>query len=66
MDLLTPKEVKSILKCSLPLVYKMAERGQLRCVRWECPGKGEKQSRTMVRFRKEDVIEFIDRHYMTT
>jgi len=39
-ELLDAKEVKRILKCSLPLVYKMAERGQIPCVRWQCPGNG--------------------------
>ncbi|MBW1693061.1 MAG: helix-turn-helix domain-containing protein [Deltaproteobacteria bacterium] len=66
MELLTPKDVKKILKCSLPLVYKLADRGQLRCVRWECPGSGEKQPRTMVRFKQSDVMEFIEKHYVTT
>ena len=33
MSLLVAKDVKKILRCSLPLVYKLAERGQLPCVR---------------------------------
>ena len=61
--LLTPKEVQKILKCSLPLVYKMAERGQIPCVRWECPGHGTERSRTMIRFKLSDVHEFVERHY---
>ena len=58
--LLDAKEVKKMLKCSLPLIYKMAERGQLSCVRWECPGEGEKKPRTMVRFKPSDVLDFIE------
>ena len=64
--LLDAKEVKALLKCSLPLVYKMAERGQLPCVRWECPGDGKEKPRTMVKFKQADVIEFIEKHYVTT
>ena len=61
--LLDAKEVRKILKCSLPLVYKMAERGQLPCVRWECPGDGKKRTKTSVRFKMSDVLGFIERHY---
>ena len=65
-NLLNAHEVKQILKCSLPLIYKLAERKQLPCVRWECPGEGDKKPRTMVRFKKEDVLNFIEKHYATT
>jgi len=61
--LLDAKEVKKILKCSLPLVYKLAERKQLPCVRWECPGVGDEKPRTMVRFKQSDVLDFIENHY---
>ena len=63
--LLDANEVRRLLKCSLPLVYKLAERGQLPCVRWECPGEGKKRTRTMVRFRQRDVFNFIEKHYQT-
>ena len=65
-SLLNASEVRRLLKCSLPLVYKLADRGQLPCVRWECPGEGRKKTRTMVRFLKQDVFNFIDNHYQTT
>jgi predicted DNA-binding transcriptional regulator AlpA len=61
MDLLTAKDVKKILRCSLPLVYRMADRGQLPCVRWECPGEGNRK-KTMVRFEPEAIREFIENH----
>ena len=61
--LLDAREVGKLLRCSLPLVYKMADRGQLPCVRWECPGDGDKKQRTMVRFKRADVFRFIDEHY---
>jgi excisionase family DNA binding protein len=57
--LLTPKEVASIFKCSLPLVYKWASNGRLRSIRVPCPGEGEKKKREMVRFDKADIIQFI-------
>ena len=63
VTLLDAKEVRQILKCSLPLVYKMAERGQIPCIRWECPGEGAKKPRMMVRFKKADVFQFIQKHY---
>jgi excisionase family DNA binding protein len=62
-ELLTPKDVKAILKVSLPTVYRMAERAQLPCVRIECPGEGIEKPRSIVRFKKSDVLEFIERHY---
>lgn len=61
--LLTAKDVKTILKCSLPAVYKMAERHQLPCVRWNCPGDGISKPRTMVRFKKDDLLRFIEENY---
>lgn len=61
--LLDAKDVKKVLRCSLPLVYKLADRGQLPSIRWECPGEGNIKPRTMVRFRREDVLNFIKEHY---
>jgi len=61
-DLLNAQDVSKIFKCSRALVYRMAERGQLPCVRWDCPGGGENQ-KTLVRFKKQDVIKFVEKHY---
>ena len=63
MNLLSAKDVKRILKCSLPLIYRMAERGQIPCVRWDCPGEGAVKPRTVVRFKQEDIENFIKSHY---
>jgi predicted DNA-binding transcriptional regulator AlpA len=63
--LLDAREVKRLLRCSLPLVYKLANRGQIPCVKWECPGKS-KRVKTMVRFKLEDVLSFIEKHYKST
>jgi len=60
-ELLNPKDVKKILKCSLPLVYKMADRGQLPCVRWECPGEGKRKKSTL-RFELAAIRAFIENH----
>jgi excisionase family DNA binding protein len=62
MELLDAKDVKRILKVSQPFVYKMAERGQLPCVRIPCMGRGERP-RTVVRFKLSDVQAFIEQHY---
>jgi hypothetical protein len=59
--LLTPKDVQKMLKVSLTLVYRMADRGQLPCVRWDSPGEG-KRKKTVVRFERDAVLEFIKQH----
>ena len=61
--LLNARDVSKILRCSLPHVYKMADRGQLACIRWDCPGNGERRPRNVVRFKKSDVFDFLEAHY---
>ncbi|UCE04453.1 MAG: helix-turn-helix domain-containing protein [bacterium] len=63
-SLLTAKDVKNLLRCSLPLVYKMANRGQLPCVRWECPSEDGKRPKTIIRFKRSDVFKFIEENYV--
>jgi Helix-turn-helix domain len=65
MELLTAKQTARLLNCSVPLIYKMAGRKQIPCVRWQCPGDGDKKPRTMVRFKLMDIQEFIDKHTVT-
>jgi len=62
MELLDAKDVKRMLKVSLPLVYKWAEQGRLPCIRIECPGAGKKKPRSLVRFEWPEVIRFIEQH----
>jgi hypothetical protein len=64
--LLDAKEVRQILKCSLATVYKMAERGQIPYISWDCLGEGRAKPRSAVRFKKTDVLAFIDEHYRGT
>ena len=61
--LISAKQTAAILDCSTPLVYKMADRGQLKCVRWACPGDGKKKSRSMVKFKIADILAFIEEHH---
>jgi len=61
-DLLKASDVAKIFQCSRALIYRMAERGQLPCVRWPCPGMGKKLTRETVRFKKADVIDFVEKH----
>ena len=61
--LLNARDVSKILHCSVPHVYKMADRGQLACVRWDCPGDGAKRPKSVVRFKKSDVFNFLEAHY---
>lgn len=65
-DLLSAHEVKRILNVSLPLVYKMAERGQIPCIKWKCQGQGKEKPRSVVRFKAKDVFDFVERHYRAT
>ncbi len=60
--LLTARDLQKILKCSLPLVYKMAERSQIPCVRWDAPGDGTRK-KTVIRFKFDDVQKFIEGAY---
>lgn len=61
--LLSAKDVQKLLRISLALVYRMADRGDLRCVRWVCPGKEGRREKTTVRFKKTDIIDFIEKNY---
>ena len=61
--LLDAKEVKRLLKCSLPWVYKAAAQGLLPCVRIPCSGKGARKPKTMLRFKREDILAFIEQYY---
>jgi len=61
-QLLDAKDVQKILKCSLSLVYQMAERAQIPSVRWQCPGEGSR-ARSMVRFKRADIFNFIGNNY---
>ena len=60
-ELLTPKDVKKILRCSLPQVYKLADRGLIGVVRM--PSASEQGGRGMVRFKLSDVLAFIESNY---
>ena len=62
-DLLKAEDVRKILNVSLPYVFKLAERKKLPCVRY--PGLGEKSKKDLLRFKKQDVLGFIERHYKT-
>jgi hypothetical protein len=54
--------VARILGCCNAQVYRMAERGQLPCIRWECPGSGTEKPRAALRFEPEQIREWIKRH----
>jgi predicted DNA-binding transcriptional regulator AlpA len=63
LELLDAKDVRQMLKVSLPLVYKLADQGRLPCVRIPCPGKGTKKRQNLVRFKLADVMQFVERYY---
>jgi len=60
-ELLRAEDVRKILKVSLPYVHKLAERHKLPSVRY--PGLGKKGKKEVVRFRKDDVLSFVNQHY---
>ena len=64
-SLLKSKEVSKILKVSPALVYKMADRGQLQAVIWECPSENGGRPKRMIRFEMEEVRRFIENHRNT-
>jgi hypothetical protein len=64
--LLDAKEVRKLLRCSLPWIYKAAGRGLIPCVKIPCPGEGRQKERNIIRFKRGDVFNFIEKHYQTT
>ncbi len=62
-ELISAKQVKKILKVSLPYVYRLADQGRIPCVRIPCPGEGTERPRTLVRFKLKDVLNFVEKHY---
>ena len=66
MELLTPKEVQATLKCSLAYVYKLYERGHLPALVFPIMGEGTEKPRSMIRFKRSDVVKFIENHYTST
>ena len=62
--LLTAQEVKRLLKCSLPWIYKASAQGLLPSIKIPCPGEGKKRSKVMVRFKREDVFQFIEKYFL--
>jgi hypothetical protein len=59
-ELITPKDVQKVFRCSLPYVYKLASVGRLRHVRIPAVEDPGKKRKNVIRFRKQDVIDFID------
>ncbi|MEJ2731690.1 MAG: helix-turn-helix domain-containing protein [Deltaproteobacteria bacterium] len=66
MELLTPKEVQATLKCSLAYVYKLHERRLLPGVVFPVMGEGKEKPRSMIRFKRSDVISFVESYYNGT
>ncbi len=62
-ELMTAGDVRRMLRCSLALVYRMADRNQIPSVRWVCPSENGGRPKTMVRFKKDDVLQFIEKNY---
>jgi len=53
--------MKGLLRCSLPYAHKLAEKYKLSCLRFPC--LGEKQRKTLLRFKKKDIPDFIEVNY---
>ena len=60
-DLLKPKQVSKLLGVSPAMVYKLAEKGKLSCVRF--PSCGQVYGKGTLRFKPEDIRAFIEQHY---
>ena len=63
--LLTPRELAKYLKVSLPYAYKLSATGAIASVRFPCigGGDGEKRQKENVRFRLQDVQDFIEKNH---
>lgn len=61
--LLDPKDVKHLFQCSAPYVYKLAASGRLPCIRIPCFNEAGERVKDLVRFKKEDVLAFVEKHY---
>ena len=61
LELLTAKQVRKILQCSLSMVYKLADKGLIGSV--PMPTALESGGRGMVRFTLDDVLAFIGKHH---
>jgi len=62
VELLNAKQVSKVLRVSQSLIYAMADRGQLPCVRWDCPSQDGKRKKSVVRFDLNDIVAFVDSH----
>jgi excisionase family DNA binding protein len=65
-ELLTPKEAKTMLRCSLAYVYKLYERKHLPAVVFPNMGEGTEKPRSLIRFKRSDIDKFIENHYAST
>jgi hypothetical protein len=61
--LLSAKDARDILRVSLPMVCKLAQQGKLPCVRFGLPDGDSKRQKMSIRFKKTDVLAFIEAHY---
>jgi len=60
--LLNAEDVAETLSCSLPYVYKLNERGHIPAVRWPRLNDKGVASSYFLRFKKSDVMNFIENH----
>ena len=61
--LLKAKDVQRVLNVSLPYVYRLAESGKLKSV--QVPAINASGRKHVTRFKKSDVLKFIDNHYLS-
>lgn len=61
-ELMRPAEVQRFLRISRALVYRWASDGTIPAVRIPMHTKNGAYSKDLVRFRRADVLAFIERH----
>ncbi len=64
-QLMTARDVKRTLRCSLSWVYKAADVGLLPHVRIPCSSKDNKRPKHLLRFRQEDILQFMQKYYQS-
>ena len=59
-ELLKPRQTAKILNCSQSHIYDLADKGVLKCVKWNCNQGEGKRSKKILRFKLEHVMAFIE------
>jgi len=63
VEIFNASEAARMLKVSEPYIYKLASSGRISHLKIPCPGNGKIKKRYLIRFKKQDLIDFTEAHY---